>query len=71
MSSATRIEIPGDTLVTDAEFCELVLGGAHRRTALRYELEGLPVVHVAGRKFRPLMAGRAWLASRIKARGRK
>jgi hypothetical protein len=39
---AGRIEIPGDILVTDAEFCTLVLGGATRRTATRLEAQGLP-----------------------------
>jgi len=40
----------------------------HRRTARRYERDGLPHVTVGGRKFRPLNAGRAWLAARIQAR---
>jgi len=66
--SDVRIEIPGDVLVTDAEFCAAVLGGVNRRTAKRYEREGLPHVIVGGRKFRPLNAGRAWLALRIKVR---
>jgi hypothetical protein len=65
---SVRIEIDGDVLVSDAEFCAAVLGGAHRRTAKRYEREGLPFVMVRGRKFRPLNAGRTWLASRIKVR---
>jgi len=63
-----HIEIPGDTLVPDQEFCDVVLGGASRRTATRYEAEGLPFVMVAGRKYRPLNQGRGWLASRITAR---
>ena len=63
-----RIEISGDVLVTDQEFCEVVLNGATRRTARRYELQGLPTVMVRGRKFRPLNQGREWLASRITAR---
>jgi len=62
------IEIPGDVLVSDAEFCRAVLAGANRRTAKRYEREGLPFVMVAGKKYRPLAQGRAWLASRIKVR---
>jgi hypothetical protein len=64
-----RIEIPGDVLVPDTEFCEMVLGGATRRTAQRLDAEGLPYLIVAGRKFRPLNEGRAWLAKRIERRG--
>jgi len=60
------IEIPGDVLILDGEFCETVLGGATRRTAKRLEAEGLPFAMVAGRKYRPLNEGRAWLATRIK-----
>jgi hypothetical protein len=66
---AGRIEIPGDILVTDAEFCTLVLGGATRRTATRLEAQGLPFAMVAGRKYRPLNEGRKWLAERIQRRG--
>jgi hypothetical protein len=66
--SDVRIEIPGDVLVSDDEFCATVLAGANRRTAKRYESDGLPFVMVAGRKYRPLAQGRAWLASRITAR---
>jgi len=69
--SDVRIEIPDDMLISDKEFCATVLGGVNRRTAKRYELEGLPHVMVGGRKFRPLNAGRAWLASRITARKRR
>jgi hypothetical protein len=64
-----RIEIPGDVLVTDAEFCDLVLGGATRRTGQRLDAKGLPFTMVAGRKYRPLNEGRAWLAARIQRRG--
>jgi hypothetical protein len=63
---ACGIEIPGDVLIPDPEFCETVLGGAARRTAKRLEAEGLPFAMVAGRKYRPLNEGRAWLATRIK-----
>jgi hypothetical protein len=66
---AGRIEIPGDVLVPDAEFCNLVLGGATRRTATRLEAQGLPFAIVAGRKYRPLNEGRTWLAARIERRG--
>ena len=66
--SDVRIEIPGDMLVSDSEFCATVLGGVHRRTAKRLELEGLPFIMVGGRKYRPLRQGRAWLAARITAR---
>jgi hypothetical protein len=64
-----HIEIPGDTLVPDAEFCADVLGGATRRTGSRLDAEGCPYVMVAGRKYRPLSEGRAWLAARIQRRG--
>jgi hypothetical protein len=60
-----RIEIPGDTLVRDAEFLHEVLGGATSRTGKRLESEGLPFVMIAGRKYRPLNEGRRWLAERI------
>lgn len=60
-----RIEIPGDTLVPDAEFCTEVLAGATTRTARRLDREGLPFALVAGRKYRPLNEGRVWLAGRI------
>jgi hypothetical protein len=64
-----RIELPdGEVAVTDAEFCEHVLGGATRRTAKRYELEGLPKLELRGRIFRPLREGQRWLARRITAR---
>jgi hypothetical protein len=68
MASSTppaRIEIPGDELVLDAEFCELVLAGATRRTARNLESQGLPFAMVGGHKYRPLHEGRAWLAARI------
>jgi hypothetical protein len=68
---AGRIEIDGDVLVPDAEFCTLVLGGATRRTASRLEAEGLPFAMVAGRKYRPLNEGRRWLAARIQRRGQQ
>ena len=48
-----------------------MLAGANRRTAKRYEREGLPFVMVAGKKYRPLGQGRAWLASRITVRKRR
>jgi hypothetical protein len=44
---AGRIEIPGDVLVPDPEFCDEVLNGATRRTAQRLDGEGLPVVSIA------------------------
>jgi hypothetical protein len=65
---AAHIEIPGNTLVPDAEFCRVALNNATRRTAARYEAYGLPFVMVAGRKYRPLNEGRAWLAARIERR---
>ena len=63
-----RIELADDVLISDEEFCALVLAGIHRRTARRYEREGLPFVMVGGKKFRPLGQGRAWLAGRIQSR---
>jgi hypothetical protein len=66
-TTAAHITIPGDVLISDDEFCREVLDGATRRTARRYEREGLPFVMVRGRKFRPLNAGREWLAGRIQA----
>jgi hypothetical protein len=62
------IEIAGDTLILDEDFCKQVLAGGSTRTALRLEAEGLPFVMVVGRKFRPLNAGRDWLAKRISRR---
>jgi hypothetical protein len=46
----------------------MVMGGATRRTGRRLEAEGLPYAMVAGRKYRPLNEGRAWLAARIQRR---
>ena len=63
-----RIEIPDDTLIPDGDFCREVLGGVTRRTAFRFEREGLPFVMVGGRKYRPLNEGHAWLATRIQRR---
>jgi hypothetical protein len=65
---ADRIQLPDDTLVLDALFCAEVLGGATRRTGRRLKAEGLPYAMVAGRKYRPLNEGRAWLAARIQRR---
>jgi hypothetical protein len=67
----TRIELVDEVLISDEEFCATVLAGVNRRTAKRYEREGLPFVMVGGRKYRPLGQGRAWLASRIKVRKRR
>jgi hypothetical protein len=66
-TAAGHITIPGDLLIPDDEFCREVLDGATRRTARRYEHDGLPFVMIRGRKFRPLNAGREWLARRIQA----
>jgi hypothetical protein len=63
-----RIEIPDDTLDLDGDFCSEVLAGSSCRTSKRLESEGLPFVMVAGCKYRPLNAGRAWLANRITCR---
>jgi hypothetical protein len=64
-----RIEIPGDVLVPDEDFCQEVLAGATRRTAGRLDAQGLPFTIVNGHKYRPLNEGRAWLANRIVRRG--
>jgi len=63
-----RIEVGDDVLIPDAEFCTVALGGISRRTARRYEADGLPYAIIGGKKFRPLNAGRKWLASRITVR---
>jgi hypothetical protein len=63
-----RIEIPGDVLIPDAQFCADVLAGAARRTAARLDRQGLPFVMVRGHKYRPLNEGRKWLADRIRRR---
>ena len=63
-----RIEIPGDVLVLDEDFHRDVLAGANRRTGKRLEAEGLPFIKIAGCTYRPLNAGRAWLADRIKTK---
>jgi hypothetical protein len=65
------IEIPGDVLILDADFCREVLGGVTRRTAFRHERHGLPFVMIGGRKYRPLNEGRAWLAARIQRKGQR
>jgi hypothetical protein len=66
-ATTARITIPGDVLIPDDEFCREVLDNATRRTARRYERDGLPFVMIRGRKFRPLNAGREWLAARIQS----
>jgi len=60
-----RIELRDDVLVIDEDFHQEVLAGASRRTGKRLESEGLPFIMVTGVKYRPLNAGRAWLADRI------
>jgi hypothetical protein len=67
---AARIEIPGDVLVSDEEFCIEVLAGATRRSAQKLDAEGCPFVIVNNQKYRPLEEGRRWLAARIKRKGR-
>jgi hypothetical protein len=66
-----RIELSGDVLLIDADFHKEVLAGASRRTGKRLEAEGLPFVMVGGCKYRPLTAGRAWLADRIQHKQQK
>lgn len=60
-----RIDLGNDVLILDADFMHDVLGGCTRRTGSRLEAEGLPYILIAGRKYRPLNEGRAWLAARI------
>jgi hypothetical protein len=60
-----RIELGDDFLIPDGDFCQESLGGATRRTSQRLDKEGLPYVMIAGRKWRPVKACRAWLANRI------
>jgi hypothetical protein len=60
-----RIEINEDFLIPDGDFCQESLGGATRRTSQRLDKQGLPYVMIAGRKWRPVKACRAWLANRI------
>ncbi len=47
-----RIEIPGDILILDEDFCAQVLAGASKRTSRRMEALGLPYVMIAGCKYR-------------------
>jgi hypothetical protein len=61
-----RIELADDVLIIDEDFCQEVLGAASRRTAKRFEAQGLPHIMIAGAKYRPLRAGRIWLADRIR-----
>ncbi len=63
-----RIEIDGDVLLKDELWCQEVLAGATTRTARRQEAEGCPFTFIRGYKYRPLNAGRSWLASRIQRR---
>jgi hypothetical protein len=65
---AERIEIDGDTLLIDPLWCEVVLGGASRKTGSRLDAEGAPYVFIRGYKYRPLKEGRAFVASRIQRR---
>ena len=64
-----RIEIPGDVLVLDEEWCALA-GGIDRRTSQRFDASGCPFIYVGNRKYRPLGEARAWLAKRIERRNR-
>jgi hypothetical protein len=59
-----KIAIPGDELVLDEALADE--WDCTRRTLARYEIDGLPYVLVAGRKYRPLAASRQWLANRIR-----
>lgn len=59
-----RIQIPGDELVPNQALADE--WGCTTRTVDRYDELGLPYVHVAGRKYRPLRRSREWLARRIR-----
>lgn len=63
--SPRRIEIDGETLISDRDFCLEFLAGCSRRTAARYDLAGLPFTFIRGAKYRPVLAGQEWLKSRI------
>jgi hypothetical protein len=52
-----RIQIPGDTLIPDQEWCDLQLGGATRRTSQRLDKDGCPYTYIRGEKWRPLNEG--------------
>lgn len=65
-STRACIQIDGDVLVFDEEFRREFLNGCTRRTASRYDKQGLPFTIVNGRKMRPVNAAKAWLASRIR-----
>jgi hypothetical protein len=62
-----HITIPDDILIPDAEFAAL-LDNVTRRTLANYDREGLPFVHVGGKKYRPQNEALAWIASRIQRR---
>jgi hypothetical protein len=66
-----RIQIPGDTLIPDQEWCDLQLAGATRRTSQRLDKDGCPYIYIRGEKWRPLNEGQRWLAGRIKRRNPK
>lgn len=61
-----HIDILDDQLVPDKALADE--WNCTRRTLWRYDQQpdGLPYVIVAGRKYRPLKACRAWLAKRLK-----
>jgi hypothetical protein len=60
-----RIEIGDEEFVRDEVFCDEVLAGCTRKTAKRYEAEGLPFLWIAGIKYRPLNEGKRWLTARV------
>ena len=60
-----HIPIPGDTLIPDREFRDLVLLGACPRTGRKLDAKGLPFVMISGKKYRPLAEGREWLKGQI------
>jgi hypothetical protein len=65
------IDIGDDKAIPDADFCRQFLNDATRRTAGRYDKLGLPYLMVNGEKWRPINAGKGWLASRIQQRNQK
>lgn len=63
---AGHIEIPGDTLIPDAELARQ--WGITTRTLARYEAQpnGLPLWIIGGRKFRGERASAEWLAKQVR-----
>jgi hypothetical protein len=65
--STRAIEIPGDTLVLDQQFCDGL--GVSRRHAQKLDQAGLPYLIVGNKKYRPVREAGEWLAKRIVRKG--